>query len=535
MKCTWFVTCLVVTVSLPATLHAADQPLWQDHQPRARLIQPRLDEPVSQIVNVTINGHLAEWCGWTLPNAVKADQPGLYIVAGDETNNPVVADLVKSGLKLDRGTLGPEGFRIVTHEAGDRRFVVITANTPVGLKHGCQELLFYHVGITAGGGTVDWPLNISMKPAFAYRGVYMLPCWSAYDSLENWKKVLKFHSELTLNRNWFWLAGFPLLEQYGGEYVKSDLANAWNVNGLVGLCRSEGMKFYIGGGWFTWHHDQHAGGSIDRGVQWYLDMIDLLPETEGIYIEPPGEGRETDEKTWRERTDAFKKMAQTIWKKRPEFEFAIAIGKFNNPSYRKIMHEIDDRRIYWWWCWGDPLMQNAMAEHPLILRWHTIVQMSDYHGSTAPPQPREAALTGFATSYDPGQGYGNPWNGWGKLGHDKPRNIDPRTMPLFSHQYWFRERCWDLSIDEQAFAARLARRLFDADMPADSIRNYLTLAKMCPKPVEADNREFARIGEFVDRHAGKGTPRNKDTLQRMREAIEGIGREKAKPKATQPR
>jgi len=56
--------------------------------------------------------------------------------------------------------------------------------------------------------------------------VYILPCWSAYDSLENWKRVLRFHSELTINRNWFWLAGFPLLEQYGGEYKNSDLANA---------------------------------------------------------------------------------------------------------------------------------------------------------------------------------------------------------------------------------------------------------------------------------------------------------------------
>ena len=30
-----------------------------------------------------------------------------------------------------------------------------------------------------------------MKPQIAYRGIYMLPIWSAYDSLESWKRVLR--------------------------------------------------------------------------------------------------------------------------------------------------------------------------------------------------------------------------------------------------------------------------------------------------------------------------------------------------------
>ncbi|MGQ9650556.1 MAG: hypothetical protein ACUVXJ_10635 [Phycisphaerae bacterium] len=522
------VLALVVMAAPVATFAAEQAILWRDHKPQARLIPPQLGEPVKDIVDITVNGTLAEWCGWTLPKVTHADQPGLYIVVGDENNNSTIARLVQAGLKLDRADLSTEGFRILTYEAGDRRFIVITANSPVGLKHGCQELLFFRMSITSEGGAADWPLDVKMKPAFAYRGTYMLPCWSAYDSLENWKRVLKFHSELTLNRNWFWLAGFPLLEQYGGEYQKSDLANGWNVNALVELCRAEGMKFYIGGGWFTWHHEKIANKSIDRGIQWYLDMLELLPGTEGIYLEPPGEGREVDEKTWLERTEALARMARTIWKKRPEFEFAIAIGKFNDPKYRQAIHAIDDKRIYWWWCWGDPIMQNALAEHPLILRWHTTIQMSDYHGSTLPPEPREASLTGFATSYDPGQGYGNPWNGWPAMGHDKPRNVDPRTMPFFSHQYRFRERCWDLRITEEAFAARMARRLFDADMPSESIDHYLSLASMCPKPVEADQKQLAKITGFVDQNAGRGTPRNKDTLARMREAIDGILATRAK-------
>ena len=92
----------------------------------------------------------------------------------------------------------------------------------------------------------------------------------------------------------------------------------------------------------------------------------------------------------------------------------------------------------------------------------------------------------MATSYDPGMGYGNPWNGWAKMGVYEPRNFDPYTMPYFSHQYQFRERCWNVEQTDEEFAARLARRLFDADMPAEAIEHYLKLAEFCPNPAAAD-------------------------------------------------
>lgn len=521
----------VIAVLCAVPVFAAGPAVWEAGRPGARLVQPWLRDPVTALVETTFNEYLADSYGWTLPLAQDADEPGFYILVGNEDNNLAIWELVEGGLKLGREGLGEEGYRILTHEAGDRRFVIITANTPAGLKYGCQELLYFHMPATTAGATVDWPMDVVRKPAFAYRGTYILPCWSAYDSLENWKRVLKFNSELTLNRNWFWLAGFPVLDQYGGEYEKSDLAHLTNVLGLVDLCRSQAMKFYIGGGWYTWHHEKIAQGDLQRGMMWYLDLVRALPGAEGIYIEPAGEGAETSEEAWRARTEYFQRLTHLIWRDRPEFEFAVAIGKFNSEAYRKVMHEIDDRRIYWWWCWGDPLQQNALDEHPLVLRWYTIVRMSEYHGSTAAPSPAEAALTGMVTAYDPGQGYGNPWNGWGALGHDKPRNVHPYTMPFFSHEYWFRERCWDLKITREQFADRLQRRLFDADAPAEAIGHYLALADLCPQPKQATDAALRPIERFVAEWEHKGTPRQRDTLARMREALNGIHKTRA---ATQP-
>ena len=176
-----------------------------------------------------------------------------------------------------------------------------------------------------------------------------------------------------MNRNWFWLAGFPLIKEHGGKYTGTDLAKVENVTGLVDLCREHAMKFYIGGGWFTWHHIwYHCGpkqNSIECGVQYYLDMVKLLPGADGIFLEPAGEGYEADKTVW-EKPPRLDGMAKELWKVRPDFEFAVAVGKYNAKEYREALHAIDPKRIYWWWCWGDPIAENALAEHPLVLRWY---------------------------------------------------------------------------------------------------------------------------------------------------------------------
>jgi hypothetical protein len=95
-------------------------------------------------------------------------------------------------------------------------------------------------------------------------------------------------------------------------------------------------------------------------------------------------------------------------------------------------------------------------------------------------------------------------------------------MPYFYQQYWFRERCWDVRLTEEGFARRLSRRLFDADMPAEAIGHYAMLSKMCGNPRAIKEDALAPIDAFVRTYAERGTPRNRDTLARMREAIDGI-------------
>lgn len=499
---------------------------WKPTSNRMRLMVPNLSGPTAQIVENTINSYTAEKYGWKLPVLRAAALEKLVIVAGNSENNPLIASLAHEGIDVGTDDLGDEGFRIVTHEKGSRRYVLLLAQTAAGLKYAAQELVFFHMPVTKENASVDWPLDIRKKPQFAYRGIYILPCWAQHDSTDHWRRVLQFNSELTVNRNYFWLDGFPLLPQYGGEYAGTDLAKPENVRSLIELSRQEGMKFLIGGGWDTWHQRTLFNGDISKSVQYYLDLFHLFPDAEGIYLEPVGEGKErTDPSESLRSVAAIRQLAETIWHEKPEYEFAIAAGRYNPKTYLDALAAIDRKRIYWTWGWGDPLQDNALAVHPLTLRWHTIVKMSDWHGSNDAPRPDETALPGFYTSYDPGMGFGNTWNGRGYgvgTGVPAAREFDPYTIPYFAHEYWFRERAWDVKQTREQFLPRLARRLFDADMPPQAIDHYMALHDMCRTPHQASNAFLAPLEQFTAQYAHFGTPRNQDTIRRMQEAIAGF-------------
>ena len=164
----------------------------------------------------------------------------------------------------------------------------------------------------------------------------------------------------------------------------------------------EGMKFYIGGGWFTFHHEKHAAGSVERGAWYYSGSFKLLPGAEGITWSP-GRGYEVKEEVWWPRTTAL--IRWPIGDAGPISSSPWPWG-CSTTAYREMLHKTDDKRTFWWWCWGDPVHDHALCLHPLIVRWHTVVQMSGYHGSTQPPGPNETALTGSRPAH-PGMGYGN--------------------------------------------------------------------------------------------------------------------------------
>jgi hypothetical protein len=524
----------LVLLGLLCPVASGQETIWSEQGPRIQLLAPSITGPTQNIVANTLNSYFSSAFGWKIPMADRLSPSAINLVVGNEANNDTLKSLAAGGLDLGTEELGDEGFRILSHKADGNRMLIVAANTPAGLKHGCQELMYFRIGADSKRVSVDWPLDVAMKPQIAYRGIYMLPIWSAYDSLESWKRVLRFNSELTLNRNWFWLDGFPVAghpaSSHGTDYhfERTVLASDENVQSLIDLVNSEAMKFYIGGGWLSWHHWEVVGQDREKAREYYFDYLRAFKGVSGFYFEPTGEGKERAD--WLPG-DSLQRMIGDLLQKDPEFEVAVAIGSFNNPDYLELMSQLDPQRAFWWWCWGDPHKDKAFERYPSVVGWHTTVQMSAFHGTTAPPSPADLKLAGVSTSYDPGMGYGNPWNGWAKMGVYEPRNFDPHTMPYFSHQYEFRERCWNVEQTDEQFAARLARRLFDADMPSEAIDHYLKLAEFCPNPLAAEPAAVEGIAAFVSEHAGHGTPRNQDTLARMQEAVDGIRRTKAEAPA----
>jgi hypothetical protein len=505
---------------------ATSWPIWEKGHARCQVILPSGDEKAARLAQSTLTHYLQEFYKIELAVAANAEAKGTYLLLGTPENNPALAKLVGVGGKLTTQDLGDEGFQLLTHQDRMWKYIIAYGKTPRALKHACQELIFYRWQATGKGGRLDTPLNVVMKPEVAYRGIYILPCWAAHDSFESWERVLRFNSEITLNRNWFWLDGFPVAG-HPGEYTNTALASDANVQGLLNFASDEDMKIYIGGGWLNWHHQKAIGKDVEKGIAYYLDYIKTFTNFHGFYFEPTGEGKEI--KDWKPEAEALRRMIRTVLERRPDFEIAIAIGMFNNPDYLKLMAELDPQRVFWWWCWGDPLRDKVLNVYSSVLRWHLSQHMSSFHGSMDPPKLSERNLAGFVTSYDPGQGYGNPWNGWDKLGVDFPRNFHPHTIPYFSQQYFFRERCWNLELTEAGFLARLQRRLFDADAPKDAVEHYWRLSQMAHESAPKRTAKFPSAEELAPERKfleslrkRDWTPRMNDTIARMDEALAGL-------------
>ncbi|HEX6960366.1 MAG TPA: hypothetical protein VF175_00755, partial [Lacipirellula sp.] len=364
---------------------SGQETIWSERGPRIQLLGPSLDGPTQNIVPDTLNRYFASAFGWKMPIGSRLSPSAINLVVGTAANNEMLKSLVAGGLDLGADELGDEGFRVFSHEADGRRFLIITANTPPGLKHGCQELMYFRTAATSEEVSVDWPLDVVMKPQVAYRGIYMLPIWSAYDSLESWRRVLEFNSELTLNRVWFWLDGFPVAghpaSSHGKDYhfERTPLASDEAVQGLIDLVNREAMKFYIGGGWLSWHHWEVVGQDREKAREYYFDYLRTFKGVGGFYFEPTGEG--TERADWLPG-DSLQKMARDLLDQDPEFEVAVAIGSFNNPEYLKQMAQLDPQRAFWWWCWGDPHQDTALERYSGVLGWHTTAAMSNFHGTT---------------------------------------------------------------------------------------------------------------------------------------------------------
>ena len=99
--------------------------LWEDRTPRFRLVLPVQDARAGELIQSTFARYLREFYGIGAAVTADSSKPGLYIVAGTPESNPVMADLIRGGLRLTTESLGDEGFQLLTHESCVAQYVIL--------------------------------------------------------------------------------------------------------------------------------------------------------------------------------------------------------------------------------------------------------------------------------------------------------------------------------------------------------------------------------------------------------------------------
>jgi hypothetical protein len=101
-------------------------------------------------------------------------------------------------------------------------------------------------------------------------------------------------------------------------------------------------------------------------------------------------------------------------------------------------------------------------------------------------------------------------------------------VSYFAQQYTFRERSWDLTLSDEGLVRRLGRRLFDAGAPPESAQRYLRLSRLASEALAKrfpGREEIAGLRVFTGAlRQAMSTPRQSDTIARMEEAIEELGK-----------
>ncbi len=518
-----FVAALSVSDSSPSSVFAR---VAGDGQPHCRIVLPdqpafmetRAAHELAQII-ARDTGAVAEIRPLSDPAGTSSE---LEILLGTPSSCPLVARSVRDmqdGIG-DLPLAGPDGFAVQTLEQEGKKYLVVAGATPRAVFYAALYTAEQVFAPQGRASLVVAPTRISRTPALTERSPYCLGTSGApiEYTLDDWKKIFDGFAREGINRVYFWWQSlykprsFPDRRTIGGGNGRLKLTND-DVNALARYAHQLGMTFLIGGGAFAWggasaltdlHPEaaaKNASGMCPSNAkaralhnQFLLEMLEAIPEADGIWFEPRDEHGECKCDRCQKPVDSFgskqygqseitwlKQFAKLLWASRPKAEIAwlIEVSKdtkmhTDDPAYFEAIRQIKDPRIQWvvvWGAWELSGPQGQKRPLPFFsrshLHWNKPYRMSlDMIRATA----LRAADMGLL-------GYSPAWEVWFSAGlGDYYAGLIPYPMDLLPYEltaYAFREFTWEPAQSMDQFKAKMRRRYFGPDAPMPLVEDMV--------------------------------------------------------------
>jgi len=427
--------------------------------------------------------------------------------------------------------------------------------------------------------------EVVRSPQLRKRPVYLLTIWAEEDeyTADDWMAVFDAFARDGITDIYFWLSGHFPSKKFPHTYKLKNRNWDSTEDTLIGTLDHQrrlirhahdlGMRFLVGGGLGGWcgtyiltnrepgttrkNSSDESGNDVsewslcpasDRSrealIAYYKEMLDSLPEADGLYIESADEYGECACERCRQPVDEYgsrmfgqyqlslmQRMMHEIWKDHPHARLCYTIGyspHTKDPAYYEVIRQMSaDDRIEWMearnsWTFpgpgGEALPPGYFSSR--VLRWDycDIRPLETLVANTW--RAAGAGMGGYIATFSPGFASGSFY-------HDVPFPTD--HLPYVLTQFVYREATWQPTPDVRDMRQRVARRFFGQNAPDELTEHLWALREILRgtsgKRIKPEQMETLGMIETATRRAcDNAYPKRLESLELMKRAINDIRR-----------
>ena len=351
-------------------------------------------------------------------------------------------------------------------------------------------------------------MAVLRTPRMEARGAYCLTMYgqATQYTVEHWGKIFESFASDGMDRVYFWVSGmFPskkFPQTFDVDASKGTvIRTVEQIQEIIRKAHDLGLKLYLGTGVFAWSTAHYLGDGLPKGAmatdafglcpawpevrqrhkEYFMEMIDALPEADGFFFELRDEQGECKCKLCRPPVDKFgsrrygqheisfvQEFARDVWRKYPHVNFSVNVGYAEHKddvAFYQAIGKMCDPRFEWLdcrWSWTYP----SIVEDRLpgvyfsrqMIHWDPFYTTGlDQMINMADKVAREG-YCGYVPAFEPGFATADYY------GHAIPYPTDVLNYAVTGFAY--RELTWDPVLAGKDLKQRIHRRFFGSEAPS---------------------------------------------------------------------
>ncbi len=507
---------LLLATILPAACSRAAEavPLTQNTHALGSIVIPGgSSDPLLIKAAAVIQDTVRRWSGAELPvtrrTAAAESGAGEAIVLSTldslRTSDPAAESASAALGKV--AFLDDQGFACAPVTRNGRRQVYVVGKTPRGVFNGATYLKNYLLDGPKDGLTLREE-EVVKSPEMKARGTYCLSIYGVVPqyTVKDWKRIFDSFARDGMERVYFWTSGHFPSQKFPQTYNRdattgTHIGTVKDLRELIRYAHSLGIKFYLGSGVFAWANAAYlteghpetaavkAGGLCpsnplvrQRTHDYFVEMIDALPEADGFFLEMRDEQGECQCPVCQKPVDNLgskqygqseitflQELARDVWRKHPHAHFCWNIGYAEHKddvAYYRQMRLMSDPRFEWLDCRYSWTLPGPGGERlPLVYFSKNSIHWGPFYSRPLDEMVAMCTriahdgLIGYVPAFEPGFATADYY------GQEIPYATS--RVPYVVTGAVYRELTWEPTLKAEQLQDRLRARFFGAEAPAD--------------------------------------------------------------------